>query len=296
MRAGSNPGGDHQRWVKGHFIDAPPDPDRYFIPARAPDNPALDLPGYIRSLGQLDPQTRAQLLEGDWNVRPPGTWVFDHRDIEAARDLGARHDAMRERGAIEPEGGILHAGVDWGDLATHAIPLWPLERGGFYVPPGEVRTSREDPETIYTLVLAMMGAYDRWWWSQERYDSAFAQTNRGFVRVAEQALGMHNPMLRSGRPNTVPISFGEHKQEAISYIRLLLRGAQEWPHSTRALAISPRNPILLEQMFDYRYDEHGRIVKLDDDAVDALIAGVAPTAKRHRAMLDTEAQRAKVTA
>ena len=72
MRAASNPGGVGHEWVKARFIDPHDEPDRVFIPARLSDNPYLDATEYLHSLDQLDAVTRAQLLEGNWDVLPEG--------------------------------------------------------------------------------------------------------------------------------------------------------------------------------------------------------------------------------
>jgi hypothetical protein len=69
MRAASNPGAD---WVKQRFIVEGKVAGRVFIPARLQDNPHLDQEQYQRTLQNLDPITRKQLLEGDWDVRPEG--------------------------------------------------------------------------------------------------------------------------------------------------------------------------------------------------------------------------------
>jgi predicted phage terminase large subunit-like protein len=53
--------------VRARFISEPTD-ERAFIPARLDDNPHLDREAYLRSLAELDPLTRAQLLAGDWNA------------------------------------------------------------------------------------------------------------------------------------------------------------------------------------------------------------------------------------
>jgi len=71
MRCASNPGGVGHEWVKRRFID-PGSPRRPFIPSRLEDNPHLDQRSYRESLSELDPTTREQLLNGDWQVRPPG--------------------------------------------------------------------------------------------------------------------------------------------------------------------------------------------------------------------------------
>ena len=85
MRAGTNPGGVGGSWVFDRFV-APwrdmlagkrePNPDRVFIPSLLKDNPYLDYDAYLQSLQQLDPVERAQLLEGDWDVRARGA-MFD---------------------------------------------------------------------------------------------------------------------------------------------------------------------------------------------------------------------------
>lgn len=92
MRAASNPGA---QWVKERFeitrgrtepVQWTSDGARAFVPARIIDNPALDDAAYIPMLNKLDPVTRLQLLEGDWDVRPEGK-LFQRewfRIVEAA--------------------------------------------------------------------------------------------------------------------------------------------------------------------------------------------------------------------
>ena len=312
VRAASNPGGVGHRWVKRRFIDKLPDPDdpsdtpekcaaRVFMPAKLSDNPGIDQEAYRLALDQLDAQERAQLLDGDWDARPPGPWVFDAQAIAAAVELGTEYDRLRGiEQMLPPVDNALQVGVDWGDFASAAEPIWELERGGIYVPPGEVATSRVDVEDIAGQILAAMGRYP-YWFSEERYDSSFAQSNRTFVRIATQALGQHNLVTRSGRPNSYPVRFNEYKLLAVRYIRLLLRRTLEakeagWPPGeklTRLLAISPKAVRLIEQMQDYQEDEQDKFQKGNDDHVDALIAGVTPVARKHRAVVEKEIAEAK---
>jgi predicted phage terminase large subunit-like protein len=72
MRSASNPGGVGHAWVKRRFLDEGQQQGRVFVPARLADNPHLDQEGYLASLNQLDPITRAQLLAGDWNAYEGG--------------------------------------------------------------------------------------------------------------------------------------------------------------------------------------------------------------------------------
>jgi predicted phage terminase large subunit-like protein len=73
LRAASNPGGLGHDWVKQRFITEQKTHHRPFIPARMADNPYLDIDSYRESLAVLDPVTRAQLENGDWEVRNAGS-------------------------------------------------------------------------------------------------------------------------------------------------------------------------------------------------------------------------------
>jgi predicted phage terminase large subunit-like protein len=88
VRSASNPGGRGHDAVRDRFglyrpDDATSGPmvcqlpgwreDRVFIPARVRDNPGLDVEDYTRRMAEnLDHHTRRQLLDGDWDSRPPG--------------------------------------------------------------------------------------------------------------------------------------------------------------------------------------------------------------------------------
>lgn len=66
-RAGSNPGGVGHIWCKERFIDHETAKGVY-VPSRVIDNPTVDGEVYVESLGFLDAVTKAQLLEGDWEI------------------------------------------------------------------------------------------------------------------------------------------------------------------------------------------------------------------------------------
>jgi len=72
MRSASNPGGIGHDWVKQRFIVEGLSMGRVFVPAKLDDNPHLDQDEYRESLANLDPITRAQLLNGDWTARTSG--------------------------------------------------------------------------------------------------------------------------------------------------------------------------------------------------------------------------------
>lgn len=75
VRATANPGGIGHEWVHQRFM-VESSPDRLFIPAGLDDNEHLDREEYLKALSELDPVERAQLLHGDWDVRPRGN-LFD---------------------------------------------------------------------------------------------------------------------------------------------------------------------------------------------------------------------------
>jgi len=71
LRAASNPGNIGHAFLKQRFM-VEHDPARAFVPARAIDNPYLDIAAYEQSLAQLDPVTRARLWRGDWDISEEG--------------------------------------------------------------------------------------------------------------------------------------------------------------------------------------------------------------------------------
>jgi predicted phage terminase large subunit-like protein len=100
MRCTTNPNGEHVEWVYNRFVNKRTRPAvradvvnmalaggipreliteeyiRYrmpmFVPSLARDNPFLDRVSYVDSLNKLDPVTRAQLAEGNWEIRAMG--------------------------------------------------------------------------------------------------------------------------------------------------------------------------------------------------------------------------------
>jgi predicted phage terminase large subunit-like protein len=102
MRGTTNPGGPGHEWVKRRFVthgvavDAdhlvnPPSAQElelarrfgreaqgaHFLKAFARDNPSLDLEEYAITLSRMDPVTRAQLEEGNWDAVPGGEFFKD---------------------------------------------------------------------------------------------------------------------------------------------------------------------------------------------------------------------------
>ncbi|OGI00459.1 MAG: hypothetical protein A2Y25_11970 [Candidatus Melainabacteria bacterium GWF2_37_15] len=111
FRAASNPGGVGHDWVKKRFFQEKT-PDRVFISAGLSDNPYLDREEYEKNLNELDPVTRKQLRDGDWDILPGGN--FFHREkFEIVDDYPKNARTVRywDMAASERFGADFTAGV-----------------------------------------------------------------------------------------------------------------------------------------------------------------------------------------
>lgn len=87
--SGSNPGGVSHEFFKRRFVV--PGAPKYFIPSRLYDNPGLDKKEYAAQLDVLDPITRRQYKEGDWNAYMGGRFQREwFREFWVTRDRNNR--------------------------------------------------------------------------------------------------------------------------------------------------------------------------------------------------------------
>ena len=112
IRATANPGGTYgEYYYSRYFLDIAEAnagleyPKRVFLPSSLRDNPHLDEEEYRKSLAELDPITRKQLEEGDWEIREHGDvidtqWflMIDHELIPS----NARKVRYWDLAAIDP--------------------------------------------------------------------------------------------------------------------------------------------------------------------------------------------------
>lgn len=138
VRSGTNPGDIGTIWVMDRFIPEGFSVDdarenlyvekfgidgagnqikRAFVPALLSDNPGIDQAAYITSLNQLDSVTRAQLLQGDWQIKVRGDvypeWDERYHVIRWS-------DFYRLVGSSRiPESWLLGVGMDWGGTESH---------------------------------------------------------------------------------------------------------------------------------------------------------------------------------
>lgn len=144
VRAASNPGGPGHDWVKARYglyreegedkgtpmlCHRPGWDGGIFIPARLSDNPALDSGDYTEALQELDLHTRRQLLEGDWDSRPPGDlFRRDWFEIVDSAPAGCRWVRYWDLAATEPS--EANPDPDWSvglRLGRHPNGSWFVE-------------------------------------------------------------------------------------------------------------------------------------------------------------------------
>lgn len=281
MRCATNPGGRSHKDFKQRFIDNVPaedDPEdtpekaaaRLFIPSKLDDNPHVDREAYRQALAGLDPRTRKQLLDGDWSVREPGDWVYDESQIAVAKDLGRELDALRATGQIAPVGGHVHIGADFG-THTHILIGWPLEGGGWYIAKEIVYDGYHVHHAVEPTVAKVQAlGYPV---GDFRYDSSMP----GLATVVFD--GIKNALKQKLKWLAIP--FNKFKRVSVEHVNWLLDNTEH--ERFPRMAISPTGcPRLLEQLerLQYADGETDRILKEDDHGPDALIALVAPDARK----------------
>lgn len=78
FRATANPGGEFGEYYYQRFFVEGPEKGRIFIAAGIDDNPYLDAEAYKESLDELDPITKEQLLNGNWEIKASGDMFSRH--------------------------------------------------------------------------------------------------------------------------------------------------------------------------------------------------------------------------
>jgi len=93
FRTTSNPGGIGHEWVKNRFLTQKKR-DRFFISAGLTDNPYLNKEEYEKNLDELDPITRKQLKDGNWDVLAEGNF-FKREKFEIVEDYPKKVPTVR---------------------------------------------------------------------------------------------------------------------------------------------------------------------------------------------------------
>lgn len=105
FRATANPGGQFGDFYYQRFFKEGKDNNRIFIGAGLKDNPYLDAEQYKEALQELDPVTREQLLNGNWEIREAGN-IFNRHWFNIVSDTGipkaARHVRFWDLASTDP--------------------------------------------------------------------------------------------------------------------------------------------------------------------------------------------------
>lgn len=143
MRAASNPGNIGHDWVKQRFM-SDHNADRIFLSAKIADNPHLDIIEYRKSLAELDPITRSQIEEGDWDARQSGN-KFHREWFEIVDTSPVECDKIRfwDLAATEPKAGH---DPDW----TAGLLLGKSKTNILYVI--DIRRIRGTPNAVEQLI------------------------------------------------------------------------------------------------------------------------------------------------
>lgn len=160
FRATANPGGTYgDYYYDRFFVDALNEDGskkRFFLPSGIKDNPYLDADAYRESLAELDPITREQLENGNWEIRPSGD-LFDKSWIVAIHyeeiPKGVRWVRFWDLAAVDPKKRKDKNGhkPDW----TVGFKLGMLD-GCYYI--GDIIKVQKSPgdveEIIYNTAVA----------------------------------------------------------------------------------------------------------------------------------------------
>jgi predicted phage terminase large subunit-like protein len=155
FRATANPGGVFgEYYYQRFFVDKK---ERIFIGAGIKDNPHLDAEEYIKSLDELDPVTREQLLNGNWEIKEAGNmfskeWFFTtprHNVPTGTRairywDMASTDPTKRKKGADK-------RAPDW------TVGLKLLEKQGMFWIDDIVRVQKS-PHEVEQIIAATAAA------------------------------------------------------------------------------------------------------------------------------------------
>ena len=127
-RLASNPGDVSHDWLKDTYVNGADGHSVVYLPGLMTDNPGLDVEEYRKQLAHLDPVTRKQLEEGDWDVQLSGG-VLDVTKLKyfTSGEFGQRvrywdFAATEQKEGVDPDwtAGVL-MGVEDGAYQVHDV-------------------------------------------------------------------------------------------------------------------------------------------------------------------------------
>jgi predicted phage terminase large subunit-like protein len=260
MRSASNPGGEGHEWVKERFIVGGAAGGRVVIRAAMEDNPYVDAVAIDGALQELDPITRAQLRDGDWDVSSTGS-LF-HREWFArcfvdALPAGLRLIRVWDLAATEKASGRRSGDPDW-TVGT----LMGLLAGRWYI--ADVRRVRATPYNVERLVRS----------------TAELDGKGVSIWIEEEGGASGKSLLDAWRRTLLP------GWDVRSYRPTLPKPVRARPVSSAVeagnvmLLRAPWNALLLDELEFFPQGAH-------DDIVDTLSAGVDILTPKHEGKAGT---------
>jgi predicted phage terminase large subunit-like protein len=201
-RSASNPGGVGHVWVKQRFITEGELLGRPFIPAKLDDNPSIDRQSYIESLNELDPITRAQILNGDWTAGHTGG-KFRREWFEIVDSYPAKGQKVR---------------------------MWDL---GATPSPTENKRGKDPDWTAGCLLVEQDGQY---WIADIKRMRGTPKQVEDYIRQTASVDGSRIPVHIEQEPGASGVSMIDH------YQRRVLRGFSCYPFMSQKSKIERANP------------------------------------------------------
>jgi len=197
FRAASNPPAAEQvatgSWVKVRYIDPmTKEKDAIFISAKMADNPPLDATEYNLALDKLDPVTRAQLKDGDWDIKAKGR-LFQSEWFKIVSAMPEKAKRIRAWDLASTEKSKTNKDPDY----TAGIRLAKTEDNLIYIEDmRKFRKKTKDTEDIIRQTAALDGISVPVWIEQEPGSSGKSiiahyvrNILQGFVCKGERSTG-----------------------------------------------------------------------------------------------------------
>lgn len=232
VRSASNPGNEGHEWVRQRFLVEGPDKGRIFIPASLSDNPYLDAESYREGLDELDLVTKAQLKDGNWDVKRVGA-MFDRDwfEIVPHAPAGIRNVRFWDMAATEVKKG---KDPDW----TAGVKLG--EKDGIYyiMHCKRFRKTPADNEAELKISAVLDGKQTSIYMEQEPGSSGLTAIDhyarnvlRGFHFEGHYATGNKvtraNPVSSAAQQGRVKMVYGKWNSDMLDELEMFPAGRHD---------------------------------------------------------------------
>lgn len=204
-------------------------------------------------------------------LAPDADLVYDGSHLSEAVRAGAEVDKLIAQGKLNPIGGKIPLGIDFG-THTHILIGWELEGGGMHVFAEVAYDGADVTQAVPDVVKAIKSTGYRA--SVMRFDAAAPGLAVLFKQALERELGYSIKHLK--------IPFNKYKRMTIQHTNWML--GRTYNKTLPRLTISPKCKRYIEQMrrLEWKDDEIDKIVKVDDHGPDAGVALLAPEANKRQ--------------